>query len=98
MHVSLRWVRDPRIESIKALNIARARPLSSYWDLFRYERDCISESETLLAQASTTAIADFVVWVLPMPWLYRARLPLHQRLGIIILFSFGLFVVVAACI
>ncbi|KAL2193963.1 hypothetical protein P885DRAFT_71762 [Corynascus similis CBS 632.67] len=73
-------------------------PVSSYWNLLLYDRDCVSEAETLLAQASTTAIADFVVWVLPMPWLYRAKLPLRQRLAVIALFSFGLFVVIAACI
>ncbi|KAL2168924.1 hypothetical protein VTG60DRAFT_6694 [Thermothelomyces hinnuleus] len=73
-------------------------PVSSYWDLFRGDRDCISEAGTLLAQASTTALADFIVWVLPMPWLYRAKLPLRQRLAVITLFSFGLLVVVAACI
>ncbi|AEO58381.1 hypothetical protein MYCTH_2118778 [Thermothelomyces thermophilus ATCC 42464] len=60
--------------------------------------DCVSEAGTLLAQASTTALADFSVWVLPMPWLYRAKLPLRQCLAVITLFSFGLLVVVAASI
>lgn len=56
------------------------------------------ESRPLLAQAITTAIADFIVWVLPLPSLYRAKLPLSQRLQLITLFSFGLIVVFAACI
>jgi hypothetical protein len=52
----------------------------------------------LLSQASTTASSDFVVWILPLPFLYRAKLPLSQRLGVLTLFSFGGLVVSAACI
>jgi hypothetical protein len=36
--------------------------------------------------------------VLPLPALYRAKLPLSQRIGLIVLFSFGMIVVFAACI
>jgi hypothetical protein len=61
------------------------------------QRDCRSEYAKTMSQAITTAISDFIVWVLPMPTFYRANLPLAQRLGVITLFSFGLLVVVAAC-
>ena len=52
----------------------------------------------MLSQASTTAFADFVVWVVPIPFFCRLRLPPRKRGLIIILFSFGLFVVIAACL
>lgn len=45
-----------------------------------------------------TVVADFIVWVLPLPTLYRARLPLSQRVALIVLFSFGGVVVIAAII
>jgi hypothetical protein len=51
----------------------------------------------LLSQASTTAVADFIVWVLPLPSFYNAKLPIRKRLSLLALFSFGSFVVVAAC-
>jgi hypothetical protein len=38
------------------------------------------------------------VWVLPIPFLYRSGLKPRQRLFVISLFSFGLFVVIAACL
>ena len=50
----------------------------------------------LFAYAISTVIFDFFVWALPLPTIYRANLPLTQRLAIIGLFSVGLFVVVAA--
>lgn len=52
----------------------------------------------MVAHAVVTLTADFIVWILPLPALYRARLPLEQRLALIVLFSFGLVVVLAACI
>ena len=51
-----------------------------------------------MAHAVVTIMSDFLVWVLPLPALYRARLPLSQRIALIVLFSFGLVVILAACI
>ncbi|KAK4156080.1 hypothetical protein C8A00DRAFT_12896 [Chaetomidium leptoderma] len=73
-------------------------PLSSYWNLFKNRHDCVPEAPALLSQAITTAISDFMVWVLPLPSLFCAKLPLSQRLALIALFSFGSVVVLAACI
>ncbi|KAK3389762.1 hypothetical protein B0H63DRAFT_390514 [Podospora didyma] len=73
-------------------------PTSSYWNLLLNHRDCIAEGPPLLAQAALTVTADFVVWILPLPTLYQAQLPLRQRIALIVLFSFGLVVVVAAIV
>lgn len=73
-------------------------PTSSYWDIFDDNRNCIPEGPPLVSHAVATLVADFVVWILPLPALYKARLPLSQRIALIILFSFGSLVVVAACI
>lgn len=75
-----------------------SRPTSSYWHLEHQRTDCISESPALISQAVVTALSDFIVWVLPLPTLYQAKLPLTQRLALIVLFSFGSVVVIAGCI
>jgi hypothetical protein len=72
--------------------------VSSYWDLLANARDCVPEGPPLIAHAATTICSDFLVWVLPLPSLYRAKLPFSQRLALIVLFSVGLLVVFAACI
>ncbi|KAK3323101.1 hypothetical protein B0T19DRAFT_334397, partial [Cercophora scortea] len=72
-------------------------PVKSYWDIFSGSRHCLPEAPPLLVQAILTVTTDFIVWVLPLPTFYHARLPLGQRIALIVLFSFGLFVVVAAC-
>lgn len=44
-----------------------------------------------MVQVILTVVADFTVWVLPLPTLFAARLAL------IVLFSFDFFVIFAAC-
>lgn len=74
-------------------------PLSSYWNLGpNHADDCLSEGSALIAHASFTVASDLLVWVLPLPALYQAKLPFSQRIALIVLFSFGLVVVVAACL
>jgi hypothetical protein len=73
-----------------------SRPITSYWNLVDTARDCVDETPVLFSYAISTVIFDFFVWALPLPTIYRANLPLTQRLAIIGLFSVGLFVVAAA--
>lgn len=75
---------------------AQCTPLTSYWNFARGPTDCLPEAPPLMSQAVFTVLADFVVWVLPLPTLMRAQLPSAQRLALIILFSCGLFVVFGA--
>ncbi|KAJ4398216.1 hypothetical protein N0V85_006342 [Neurospora sp. IMI 360204] len=80
------------------LLFTQCTPVASYWDILKSETDCIPEGFPLMAHAAITALADFIVWVLPLPTFYKAQIPLHQRMILVVLFSFGLFVVFAACI
>ncbi|KAK0620659.1 hypothetical protein B0T14DRAFT_235355 [Immersiella caudata] len=70
--------------------------MSAYWDVLRWGVDCMPEGPPLMAQAIFTVMADFAVWVLPLPTLLKARLPSSQRIALIVLFSCGLFVVFGA--
>lgn len=80
------------------LLFTQCTPVSSYWDVLASNHDCIPEGFPLMTQAILTVVADFLVWVLPLPTFYRAQIPFHQRVILIVLFSAGLFVVFAACI
>lgn len=80
------------------LLFTQCTPVESYWDVLLSDRDCIPEGFPLMTQAILTVVADFIVWVLPLPTFYRAQIPIHQRVILIVLFSAGLFVVFAACI
>ncbi|KXH31597.1 hypothetical protein CSAL01_04594 [Colletotrichum salicis] len=70
-------------------------PAWHYWDLFVQNRNCIDEWPPLAGQTITTVLTDFAVYILPMPTLFKLRLPTMQRLILIVLFSLGTVVVVA---
>jgi len=72
-------------------------PTSSYWNIMRTHLDCVPEGPPLMVQAVITVLADFTVWILPLPTFLRAQLPMSQRIALFVLFSFGLFVVFGAC-
>lgn len=73
------------------------RPAASYWNIFSVARDCIPEAPPLMGQTVVTVITDLIVYVLPMPTLWKLQLPLNQRIGLMVLFGFGGLVVIAGC-
>ena len=76
----------------------QCRPMTSYWDLeFTTKHDCVAEGPPILSQSICTAIADVFVYILPMPTLLTLKLPVLQRLVLMILFGMGAIVVFAVC-
>ncbi|KAH7368699.1 hypothetical protein B0T11DRAFT_277500 [Plectosphaerella cucumerina] len=73
-------------------------PIQYYW---RVHPDsvtkCIAEWPPLAGQTISTIVADTIVYLLPLPTLWRLRLPLFQRISLMVLFSMGVVVVAAAC-
>lgn len=82
----------------KSANFPINSPVADYWNVFTPEGKCIKEAPPLMFQSVMTVLTDFLVWALPLWTLYRARLPVTQRVALIILFSFGLLVCVAGCV
>ncbi|KDN65621.1 hypothetical protein CSUB01_03153 [Colletotrichum sublineola] len=70
-------------------------PAWHYWDLFVENRNCVDEWPPLASQSITTVATDIVVYILPIPTLFRLRLAATQRVVLIFLFSLGTVVVVA---
>jgi len=48
-----------------------------------------------MGQIITTTLTDLMVYVLPLPTLFGLRLPLIQRIGLMVLFSIGSVVIIA---
>ncbi|KAF2477633.1 uncharacterized protein BDR25DRAFT_274930 [Lindgomyces ingoldianus] len=70
-------------------------PISSYWTFTADHRDCIPEGPPLVAQTVINVATDFMIYVLPMPTLFKLSLPTSQRIGLMILFGVGGVIVVA---
>ncbi|KAF5019202.1 hypothetical protein F66182_8807 [Fusarium sp. NRRL 66182] len=73
----------------------QCRPTSAYWSLTGGD-SCSAEGPRVLSQAIATVIADLLVCALPLPTLFHLKLPLSQRIALIVVFSLGLVVVFAA--
>jgi hypothetical protein len=73
-------------------------PAKAYWDLFDNNRHCEEEGPPLMGQISTGIAADFIVYILPMATLAQLKLPLSQRLVLMVVFGFGAAVVAAGCL
>ncbi|WEW55124.1 hypothetical protein PRK78_000552 [Emydomyces testavorans] len=51
---------------------------------------CTNESSRVLAGAITNVLTDFLVFALPIPTLWKLRLPIREKLILVILMSLGL--------
>ncbi|CAF3512098.1 hypothetical protein SNK03_006973 [Fusarium graminearum] len=73
----------------------QCRPTSAYWALTGGD-SCHPEGPGVLSQAITTVLTDLLVCALPLQTLFQLKLPLSQRIALIVVFSLGLVVVFAA--
>ncbi|RTE74164.1 hypothetical protein BHE90_011398 [Fusarium euwallaceae] len=73
----------------------QCRPMSAYWSLTGGD-NCSAEGPSVLSQAITTVVTDLLVCALPLPTLFKLKLPLSQRIALMVVFSLGLVVVFAA--
>jgi hypothetical protein len=79
------------------LNIIRKPSL--YWTLsLTPQGTCISETKNLLGAGIINTVADFIVVVLPMPTVWKLKLPLQQQIIVLMLFSAGFIVICAGAV
>src|SRR3954467_3286645 len=90
--------REGRMQGLLIIWMLCYSPLSTYWNLAFYSRDCFNEAPLVMAFSTITATLDFFAWVLPLPTFFNTRLPRAHRLALVTLFGFGLIAVIASCV
>ncbi|TGZ76694.1 hypothetical protein EX30DRAFT_399101 [Ascodesmis nigricans] len=71
--------------------IFKCMPVHAYWgDVHTRSNFCVNESISLMVASVTNIVTDFWVTLLPIPILWRLRLPFRQRIILIVLMSLGL--------
>jgi hypothetical protein len=96
MHVStLR--RFHRIYDSSTDSFADTRPISAYWT-FGASDKCLNEGTVTLVAGIINCTADLLVTVLPIPTIMQLRLPLRQRVGVVILLSLGFIITIAGVV
>ncbi|KAK7703092.1 hypothetical protein SLS64_009363 [Diaporthe eres] len=76
----------------------QCRPVSDYWTLSFVPQKCINEELHLLAAGCINTTTDFLIVILPIPYVVRLKLPRKQQIIIVSLFTGGLFVTAAGAV
>lgn len=69
--------------------IFSCRPVAFFWDKTIKGGSCINENNLAYGITATNIVTDFVVLLLPIPWLLKLQLPMAKKIGIIGIFLLG---------
>ncbi|KAL5359071.1 hypothetical protein BJX96DRAFT_147722 [Aspergillus floccosus] len=72
------------------------RPLSNYWAVPTPDYQCSSYQYYEIVQGCISISADIFMLLIGMPLLVQVRVPLKQKMILVLLFGMGIFVIVAA--
>lgn len=72
------------------------RPLSNYWAVPTPNYQCSSYQHYEIVQGCLSITADIFMLLVAIPLLIQVRVPLKQKLILVLLFGMGIFVIVAA--
>lgn len=73
-------------------------PVSAYWTLSVTPQRCINESTHILAAGCINTSTDFLIVLLPIPYVVRLQLPRKQQIIVGSLFAGGVFVTAAGAV
>lgn len=66
-------------------------PVSAFWNGDRSK--CLPEGPVWFTNAGIHIVTDIIILILPMPFLYRLQLAKRLRVGIMLIFGVGIFVI-----
>ncbi|KAJ5091179.1 hypothetical protein NUU61_006049 [Penicillium alfredii] len=72
------------------------RPLSNYWAVPTPNYQCSSYQHYEIVQGCISISADFFMLLVAIPLLIQVRVPVKQKLILVLLFGMGIFVIIAA--
>ncbi|KAJ6259390.1 hypothetical protein Dda_6291 [Drechslerella dactyloides] len=74
-------------------------PVRAYWQPYEYpDAKCLSDEAALISNAAVNIVLDCWLWIMPVPVVWKVRLPLRQRVGLVAVFALGFFVCLAGAL
>lgn len=75
------------------------RPIKAYWDLEpQYPHTCLNDGAIVFSASTINIFTDVLTTILPMPLIWKLKLPARQRLAVMGIFGLGIIVDVAGAI
>lgn len=68
--------------------VLQCRPIHAFWEP-EIPHHCFNQVAFYIAQGSLNFVSDVMVVVMPIPLIWKLRLPLIRRIGLIIVFLLG---------
>ncbi|KAJ5652021.1 hypothetical protein N7507_009447 [Penicillium longicatenatum] len=69
-------------------------PISDFWRASPSStKHCLPKGPVWYSNAAMQIFSDIVIMILPMPLLYKLQLPRQQKIGIMLVFGVGIFVI-----
>jgi hypothetical protein len=70
-------------------------PVHDFWTLNRsiHDKHCLPEGPVWYSNAAMQILSDIVIMILPLPVVSKLQLPRKQKMGIILVFCVGVFVI-----
>ncbi|KAJ5752047.1 hypothetical protein N7520_008964 [Penicillium odoratum] len=80
-------------------SIFQCSPIKAYWEVApTYPHKCMNDGDIVFSASVINIFTDFLVTTLPMPLIWRLKLPARQRLAVISIFGLGVVVNVAGSV
>lgn len=98
-HRAVRWLAWYVLAGWAASEVAffaACRPFEGYWALPVPDRQCATLERYSLVQGTFNISSDVAMLFVPLPLVARMRMPWRQKAVLLVVFSLGAFVVVAA--
>ncbi|EME47820.1 hypothetical protein DOTSEDRAFT_69676 [Dothistroma septosporum NZE10] len=77
-------------------HVCQCLPASRSWQIKPYPGDnCTLRKPNYIVIGVLNSLTDLGIIILPMPLLFRVKVPVKQKIALIVLFSLGFFVIVA---
>ncbi|KAJ5481161.1 hypothetical protein N7539_007055 [Penicillium diatomitis] len=77
-------------------SIFQCSPVKAYWTVDpQFKHHCLNEGNVLFAASVINLFTDFMTTAVPMPLIWRLKLPVRQRLAVMSIFGLGVLVTVA---
>ncbi|KAL0636472.1 hypothetical protein Q9L58_004522 [Maublancomyces gigas] len=73
--------------------IFQCKPLAGGWNRDLPGRKCISTTPLYYFSGANNLVTDVILLFLPMPIIWKLRLPLRQRLSLVVVFAMGAFII-----
>ncbi|POS83086.1 hypothetical protein EPUL_005601, partial [Erysiphe pulchra] len=72
------------------------RPFSGYWESFSLNSQCTTLERYAIVQGCFNISSDILMLAIPLPLITKLNVPLKQKSVLLVIFSMGIFVIVAA--